>query len=467
MTDLSQFAGRFHPLLVHFPIALLLLAALLRLIEVRLARVADLDAASYRWSRLVLALAALTSIASASTGWLLGSSGEFAGDAFLWHERLGIAVAVCATLSVGCAYLPGRIWRRAEPLLLAVAVVLLLPAGHLGSTLTHGEGFLTEHAPPMIKRLVGGISTDTSAGRLAARPSEHIVVYTDLVAPVFASQCVSCHGPAKSQGGLRLDSRQGLTKGGDNGAVITAGRAGASELIRRIYLPTSHADVMPPKGHRPLSPADAALVHWWVEAGASFDVTLADADVAPEVLPAIEALAGPMPRGGPTLPRGNVAQASTEAVDAVKAAGFSVSRIADGQPFLHVHSTNAASRISDESLRVLTRIAPQVLWLDVGGSRVSDRGLAEVARLPNLTRLHLQHTGVSDAGLASLAALQQLEYLNLYGTSVTDKGIVSLSPLRRLRALYVWETGVTPAGISTLRAALPRLAVETGLQGTP
>ncbi|MBK5297077.1 MAG: hypothetical protein JJE40_07970, partial [Vicinamibacteria bacterium] len=51
MTDLAQFAGRFHPLLVHFPIALLLLAALLRLIEGRLAWLDDRRDPSYRWSR--------------------------------------------------------------------------------------------------------------------------------------------------------------------------------------------------------------------------------------------------------------------------------------------------------------------------------------------------------------------------------------------------------------------------------
>ena len=85
-----------------------------------------------------------------------------------------------------------------------------------------------------------------------------------------------------------------------------------------------------------------------------------------------------------------------------------------------------------------------------------------IATLPNLTRLHLQHTEVGDGGVALLAALQRLEYLNLYGTAVTDEGLVPLSSLKRLRALYVWETGVTPAGISRLQAALPRLTIETG-----
>ncbi len=189
---------------------------------------------------------------------------------------------------------------------------------------------------------------------MAGRPPERIVVFTDLVAPVLASNCVSCHGPVKVEGGLRLDTADGVSKGGDDGKVVTAGRAASSELVRRIFLPESHEDAMPPKGHRTLSPADAALVRWWVDAGARFDLTLEEAEIAPEILPAVEALTGPLQRGGPTLPTVAVADASPGALALVKAEGFSVARVADGRPFLHVHSTNAASRITDASLRALT-----------------------------------------------------------------------------------------------------------------
>ncbi len=465
MTDFTQFVGRFHPLLVHFPIALLLLAALLRVIEWRLSWLDDQHESSYRWSRLVLALGALTAVASASSGWLLGAGGGYAGDVFLWHQRLGIAVALASTLALACAWLPGARWRRAEPVLLATAVALMVPAGHFGASLTHGEGFLTEHAPPLVKQLFGDVSGPGGA-RLAGRAPDRILLYADLVAPVLETHCVSCHGPTKVEGGLRLDTAEGVTKGGDDGPVIAPGRPASSELLRRIFLPASHDDAMPPKGHRSLSPADAALIRWWVDSGARFDLTLEDAQIAPEVLPVIEAVAGPIQRGGPTLPAVRVPDASPEAVAAVKAEGFSVVRVADGQPFLHVHTTNAASRITDSSLGVLERVASQVLWLDLGGTRVSDRGLAALVPLANLTRLHLQRTEVGDRGMTQLSGLHRLEYLNLYGTAVTDAGLASLSPLKRLRSLYVWETGVTPTGVSTLQAALPRVTIETGFGTT-
>ena len=466
MTDLASFAGRFHPLLVHFPIALLLLAAVLRAIEGRLSWFDSWNESSYRWSRLVLALGALSAVASASTGWLLGAGGGYDGDSFLWHQRLGIGVAVVAVLALTVGSLPGRRWRRAEAVLMTAAAVLLLPAGHLGASLTHGEGYFTEHAPAFVKRLLGNAS-GVADGRLLGRPLERVVVYTDLVAPVLTANCVPCHGPAKAQGGLRLDTADGLVKGGDDGRVVTAGRASASELVRRIYLPTTHEDAMPPKGHRALSPADAGLIRWWVESGARFDLTLEEAEIAPDVLATIEAQVGPLQRGGPTIPAIAVDEPGPEVLAAVRAEGFSIVRIADGRPFLHVHSTNAASRITDTSLKALAGVASQILWLDLGATRVSDGGLIEVARLPNLTRLHLQHTAVGDGGLAHLVGLQRLEYLNLYGTVVTDEGLMALSSLKRLRSLYVWETRVTPAGISRVRAALPRVTVESGAEAAP
>lgn len=459
MSELAQFVGRFHPLLVHFPIALLLVAALLRLVEGRFPW-AQGSAESYQWSRLLLGLGAIGSLAAALTGLLLGNFGDYSGDTVAFHQLAGIGVALSATLAFAASWMLGRRRRRLEHVLLTIAVVLLIPAGHLGATLTHGEGYLTEHAPAFVKRFIGGGS---EAASLTGRAPERIVVYSDLVAPVLRSNCVACHGPASAQGGLRLHDRDAILKGGDHGQVISAGKPASSQLVRRIFLPSSHADVMPPRGRRPLTPSDAALVRWWVETGARFDLTLADAEISPEVLASIEARTGPLVRGGPTLPDDVKTEASAADIAAVKAEGFSVVRIADGRPFLHVHCTNATSRITDTSLTVLQKIAPQLIWLDLSGTRVSDAGLKVVGDLTNLTQLHLQHTMVRDFGLAFLSTLQRLEYLNLYGTGIGDGGLVHLASLKHLRTLYVWETRVTPAGVSQLKAALPKLTVETGV----
>ena len=320
-----------------------------------------------------------------------------------------------------------------------------------------------------MKRFLGGVSGPGSGGRLAGRAPDRILLYADLVAPVLEKQCVSCHGPTKVEGDLRLDTAEGITKGGDDGPVIAAGRL-AVERVAPAHLPSGGRTKTRcrPGGTASLSPADAALIRWWVASGARFDLTLEDAEIASEVVPVIEALAGPIEHGGPTLP----AVARGRGADRGSGGGEGGGILGRADRRREAVSARAQHERDDAHHRHVAqacsaRIGPQVLWLDLGGTSVSDRGLAEVARLPNLTHLHLQHTQTGDEGVALLAGLQRLEYLNLYRTAVTDEGLGPLTSLKRLRALYVWETGVTPAGISRLQAALPRLTIETGVGAPP
>jgi YHS domain-containing protein len=105
--------------------------------------------------------------------------------------------------------------------------------------------------------------------------------------------------------------------------------------------------------------------------------------------------------------------------------------------------------------------------LDLANSQISDAGLANLAGLKNLTRLHLENTGVGDAGLAHLKGLTNLEYLNLYNTQVTDAGLANLTGLKNLKKLYLWQSKVTEAGAAELQKSLPEVAVNLGWKEPP
>src|SRR5688572_16199500 len=66
---------------------------------------------------------------------------------------------------------------------------------------------------------------------------------------LLADRCVSCHGPEKQKGGLRLDAGESLLAGGDSGPAIIVSNATASLLYSNVagLKPDS---VMPPKGDR-------------------------------------------------------------------------------------------------------------------------------------------------------------------------------------------------------------------------
>jgi uncharacterized membrane protein len=462
VNDFAIFLGRFHPLLVHFPIALLAVAAVLHAVTFlrRRSHPPGAPTMSHPAAGLLLWLGALGAVASAIAGLLLSTSGHYSGDTFTRHQWLGLVVA---GLSLAAALVwtvgdRGVRWPTLQAGLVVACGLLLIPVGHLGANLTHGENYLAEHAPAFLRGVFGA----SPAGAPPARTPETTRIFADLVAPSLQSQCVSCHGPAKVEGGLRLDTFEWLTKGGDDGPVVVAGQSASSDIVRRVYLPSSHEDAMPPRGHRPLAPADAALLRWWIDQGAATQATVADVEVTPDVRPIVEALVGAIGGRGPSLPAASVPAAPADAISRARDAGFTLELVADETGYLNVHATNALDRIDDAAVRSLAGVAAQVLWLDLGHTRVTDAALGQIGTLTNLTRLRLNNTAVSDAGLDGLASLVHLESLNLYGTRVTDAGIAKLQTLKALRTLYLWQTGVTAEGVARLKAAMPKLIVEMG-----
>ncbi len=104
-----------------------------------------------------------------------------------------------------------------------------------------------------------------AAGPTPDRPAaEAAEFFEKQVRPVLAENCFNCHGPKKQQGGLRLDSRAALLKGGDGGPVVVPGKPDDSVLVKAVR---RDGDLkMPPKAKLP-DGAVAALADW-VRAGA-------------------------------------------------------------------------------------------------------------------------------------------------------------------------------------------------------
>jgi mono/diheme cytochrome c family protein len=93
--------------------------------------------------------------------------------------------------------------------------------------------------------------------------------YTSQVKPIFQANCFRCHGGFNHRGGLNLETRAGMLKGGKDGPVLVPGDPAKSLLVRLIRHegPPNDAKPMPPKSPR-LSDADIATVTRWIQAGA-------------------------------------------------------------------------------------------------------------------------------------------------------------------------------------------------------
>ena len=136
-----SFIGKFHPLLVHFPIALVLAAAAAELVVLATTRTA--------WRTVAVAnirAGAALGVVTAITGWLFAASPLVDTSPSLeWHRWVGVASAAGA---IGAALLSSRLpmaSRRsafAYRFLLFVTALLVAITGHLGGTLVWGAGFL-------------------------------------------------------------------------------------------------------------------------------------------------------------------------------------------------------------------------------------------------------------------------------------------------------------------------------------
>jgi len=98
---------------------------------------------------------------------------------------------------------------------------------------------------------------------------EQIAELNIKVRSILAHSCYSCHNATKTKGGLRLDKKEFIFKGGEDGPVIVAGSPETSDLIRRIKLPEGHDDAMPTKGKR-VAKEDIELLEYWIKTGATW-----------------------------------------------------------------------------------------------------------------------------------------------------------------------------------------------------
>ena len=93
--------------------------------------------------------------------------------------------------------------------------------------------------------------------------------YSTKVKPIFDAHCARCHGGTNHRGGLNIDTRAGLLKGGHDGPVIVPGDPADSLLIKLIRHEGPADDPMPMPPNKPkISDDDISTINEWIKAGA-------------------------------------------------------------------------------------------------------------------------------------------------------------------------------------------------------
>jgi uncharacterized membrane protein len=427
--DWMQFIGRFHPLLVHFPIALFLLVPILEVVG-RYARFGHLHLSV----NFVLLLATLSAIIAVVFGWCLGRSGGYSGTLITQHMWGGILLAIVCWLCWLLSSVPLKS-SVVYPIALVVGAGLVAWTGYRGGQLSLGPNHLTEHMPNGMRSL---LDVDDSRG-LPGPPADPNTFYGARVQPILSAQCVQCHGANKQKGHFRLDNYRALMRGGKDGPVIQTGNIQASELLRRITLPASNDDFMP-KGKRPLTAEQVKTIELWIAAGASDSVAVD----AVKGVPA--GSAGPKEVEFEEIDPVAAAKARSTLAPAVEKLQRQYPNILNydsrGSADLRLDASMLGSKFSDRDLEPFAPVAENIVFADLSRTAITDHAADAIAAMKRIRVLRLMGTQLTDATLLRLDTLNQLESLSVYGTRVTPAVLPTIAKLPKLAHFYAGQTSI-------------------------
>lgn len=438
--------GRLHPLIVHFPIVLIVLPLLLEGL-IYWKKWTDLKSAN----RILLPLAIVSSSMAVFMGFFLYRSGSYGGELVNQHLWGGIFVSL-ACLITGLAFYfstiaVNPIWRKIYLGSLMLANMLTVYTGHLGGSLTHGENYLSEALPEL---------NFGAKAPIELKSPEEMLVFDDIVMSVFQSKCLGCHNEHKAKGGLIMATYEDLLVGGKSEKkMLVASSPDSSELYHRIALEDNHDDHMPPPGKPDLNEGEIALIHEWITSGASTDLTLAESS------PTLQQLAKQQ------LPQ--LMRFQRQRFNDLQERNKTFKELKELTKHLHLRvemDPNADSMlfalsmqfppalVNDETLTKLLPYANAFSKISLPSAEITDEGLYTLSQFPNIRQLYLQKTCIEGDGLIYLKSLSKLESLSLAHTKVDDVYALDFLGFDQLKELYLHHTEV---GVNVIRALDKRL----------
>lgn len=423
--------GKAHILLLHLPIGILLLAIVFEWAK----HLKWMDIPSHMLS-FTYGAGMISALLACITGYTLSVNDGLSDPLVSWHQWSGVATFIYALFMFLHSRFKLSAYQRWLSLILLTLVII---TGHLGGSITHGEDFLNPFSLGGSDGVTSGFSIDNI---------EEAEIYEDVIQVIFNNKCVACHGPKKVKGKFRMDNKEFLLAGGKSGKSIIHSGSEQSELVRRITLPLSEEDHMPPKRKPQLTDEEIILVQWWIDSGAAFGQKVGNADTLAslvrsvisaqrEVLNRNEELVIPaqLPEVMLPLPPEEVIQALGQSNIVVLPAG-------EDSPFLEINFVNV-DNVTLLDLDNLKLLAPHIIRLKWSDLNVGNIELEALSEMENLMRLYLDGTQISDEGMSKLAGLKNLEYLNINNTGITDIGLQGIVGLKNLKVIYAYNTSVS------------------------
>ncbi|ATP56770.1 cytochrome C [Pedobacter ginsengisoli] len=433
--------GRLHPMILHFPIVLLLLAMLLEFFRFKESYTGEKLYQNFTTGLLLtgVLLAAVTVI----MGLFLSKEEGYSGSTLQWHKWTGVSIVFFSSIIY---WSRNSSWYKASVAKAGavITVLCLIVTGHYGATLTHGDNFVLAALIPAKEKV----------------PVDKAVIFDDVVMPIFNEKCLSCHNLEKAKGSLILTDAKSMLKGGKNGKLFVPGKPEISLLLERIHLPVDDKKHMPPKSKSQLTPEEITILALWVKDNADLKKKVIELPKSDSLRVLSASLLGPV---GAVEENYDFAAADESTVKKLNNNYRVIYPLDKVSPALEVNIYNR-SIYKPEAVKELEPLKKQIVSLNLNNLPVKDEELKIIGGFGNLRKLNLNFTDVKGDGLKYLKSLNHLNALSLSGTKVNFGSVKQLIGMKSLKELTLWNTGLKETEIAQLQKMNKELTVIGGFK---
>ena len=431
-------AGRMHPMVLHFPIAL---SVLYLLYIIFLQDKLSPSGIAIQIGEWLLLLSAFTAAVTAIMGLFLSREEGYDADALMWHKWGGVIVSLL--LLLWYSFRNRLSATKAGTFIVAIiSIAFIIFTGHQGAGITHGQNFLLAPLLPEKKQQ-----------QVLLEDAE---VFKDMVRPILETKCMTCHNSKKAKGKLVMETRELLLKGGKTGKLWDSTEADFGLLMKRIHLPLEAKKHMPPQGKPQLTEEEISILSQWIKSGADFKVKVLDLDPNSELR---------------RLATNIFTTIETDVYDFAAADESKVKSLSNDYRVVYPLAKNSpalsaeffsASQFRPEGLKDLLAIKDQLVSLNLAKMPVTDEDMKMIGQFTNLRRLNLSFTNITGSRLNELKGLKELKQLSLSGTKITAASLNGLASLEQLTKLFIWNTGLKKEDVAFLKNK--SLSIETGFR---
>ena len=391
----------------------------------------------------ILFFSTISGVFSIIFGILLAEEGSYNEQTLFFHRWLGVATTILSFIGW---WSKNNFKKNIFTLTLIFLGISLVLTGHLGGTLTHGPNYL---------KILNYRKSDTTLNNIPGN-LDSIIVYKNIIQPIFKTNCYQCHNSQKTNGGFDLTL---LERKNNTNIINPTSKKNILEnkIFLRTTLPKSHEKFMPKDGEQ-LTFGEISLIRWWIEDGSKLNKMLKDYKITEDIKFILKRDYKINYIKQSFIESLKVDSVNAEKLDSLNSLGWEISSLSQKNNLLEVSVFNGY-QIQPNQLNELLEIKDNITWLNLGNQNLTDDDLYLISKFKNLTRLRIENNSISDLGIEYLIALPNLLSLNVINTSITDKSINHIKNLNSLQKIFIWKTNISQSAIEELKSIQVKLTI--------